>query len=431
MMQALREDMSARELERKISDLKRDRVRIEDAIRRMDANQQRIFREDTTARNRIQVAQEEEGKPDIAEKEDRDKRKRRRSGSGSGSDSESKKSDKEANGDKEDKKGEDDKDIKDDKEERDDKDAKDGRESKDGNEGKAEEAGEAKDGEEKRKTPDTRPKKSDPRSRNLFGKLLGHLHSAKSRLESEKGSKAAELNAKAQERIQEKLSLSKMNIKEFRKSQFEQRKKEEEAKVAQIEKNIEEMELLLLQKRLEGHYSLMMNFIRTKAEPTIFYLPAKHTKDTELALEETRAAIKHKTASLKVQLQPVGEEAQAEDALRASAAAAAAALVAVPAALAKEDGQGGLTKEDDGDVKDDDADAKNDAKSTPVKDKPESDKKQAPSDDEEDQEEKEAADDKAADSDASSPKKRKASAGDDGSKSKKRKEGGSASESGK
>merc|ERR1712137_1421636 len=49
----------------------------------------------------------------------------------------------------------------------------------------------------------------------------------------------------------------------------------------------------------------MMNFIRTKAEPTIFYLPAKHTKDTDHVLEETRAAIKHKIASLKVQLQPL------------------------------------------------------------------------------------------------------------------------------
>lgn len=66
-----------------------------------------------------------------------------------------------------------------------------------------------------------------------------------------------------------------------------------------------EEEILLLQRRLEGHYSLMMNFIRTKAEPTIFYLPAKHTKDTDHVLEETRTAIKHKIASLKVQLQPL------------------------------------------------------------------------------------------------------------------------------
>jgi len=152
---------------------------------------------------------------------------------------------------------------------------------------------------------DTRPKKVDARSRLMFGKLIGHLQSAKKRLELEKGWKSTELNLKAVARLEQKLTHEKTNIKELRKRQFEQQRREEELKVAQIEKNIEEKEILLLQRRLEGHYSLMMNFIRTKAEPTIFYLPAKHTKDTDHVLEETRAAIKHKIASLKVQLQPL------------------------------------------------------------------------------------------------------------------------------
>merc|ERR1719215_1043001 len=99
-----------------------------------------------------------------------------------------------------------------------------------------------------------------------------------------------------------------------------------------IEKTIEEKELLLLQSRLEMHYSLMMNFIRTKASPTIFYLPAKHTKATEAALEETRKAIRRKIASLKVQLQtlpdpPQPKEIDPETAARANAAAAAVAAV--------------------------------------------------------------------------------------------------------
>ena len=56
-----------------------------------------------------------------------------------------------------------------------------------------------------------------------------------------------------------------MNIQEFRRSQFEQQRREEEAKAREIERAIEEMELALLQLWLEAHYSLMMNFIRTKA----------------------------------------------------------------------------------------------------------------------------------------------------------------------
>mmetsp|Transcript_58757 Transcript_58757/g.177601 ORF Transcript_58757/g.177601 Transcript_58757/m.177601 type:complete len:308 (-) Transcript_58757:12-935(-) len=184
---------------------------------------------------------------------------------------------------------------------------KDGKE-KDGKE-KEDKEEKGKDARERRrKERDGRPAQKDPRSRNLFGKMLGHLHSAKTRLESEKGWKTTELNQKAQERLQEKLSLNRLNIQEWRKSQFEQQKREEEAKAKEIDKAIEEKELLLLQKRLEAHYSLMMNFIRTKAEPTIFYLPAKHTKDTEQMLKETRAAIKHKIASLKVQFTPMETE---------------------------------------------------------------------------------------------------------------------------
>merc|ERR1740123_2382558 len=121
--------------------------------------------------------------------------------------------------------------------------------------------------------------------------------------------------------------MSKMNIKDFRNAEYDRQKRGEEQKGVQIEKSIEEKEMQLLQRRLESHYSLMMNFIRTKAEPTIFYLPAKHTSDTEAALEETRSAIKHKIASLKVQLQPAQDGDDEEAAARATAAAAVVAAV--------------------------------------------------------------------------------------------------------
>jgi hypothetical protein len=77
----------------------------------------------------------------------------------------------------------------------------------------------------------------------------------------------------------------------------------------------EAKELRALQRRLEAHYSSMKNFIRTQAEPTIFYLPAKHNSETRKQLEETRAAISSKIASLKVHLQSTGpgNEDESED----------------------------------------------------------------------------------------------------------------------
>jgi len=269
-------------------------------------------------------------------------------------------------------------------------------------------------------------KPPDKRTRNLFAGMLGHLNKAKSRLDVEKGSKAHELRMKAEQRSDERLSKAASDVKELRKRQFEEQKKEEETKMVSIEKQIAEKELLLLQRRLESHYSLMMNFIRTQAEPTIFYLPAKHNKETEAKLEETRGAIKHKIASLKVQLQPLpaGDEADPEVAKRASAGAAALA-----AAL----GEPGKALPEAADGSDDEA-------SIPDTNKEKKDKK-----DDDDEESKEAGakkdgdddEDKSGDEDDKKRKNGKDDASESKENSKKRKtgdddkDGGSGSESGK
>lgn len=66
----------------------------------------------------------------------------------------------------------------------------------------------------------------------------------------------------------------------------------------------------LLQKRLEGHYDHMKNFIRTQAEPTIFFLPVKHSSKSEKCLEHTQLAIEQKIHSLKTHLQYVADSSQ-------------------------------------------------------------------------------------------------------------------------
>merc|ERR1712136_673340 len=169
------------------------------------------------------------------------------------------------------------------------------------------------DREQRRKLLNEGRAKPDERSRNMFGKLVGHLHAAKQRLETEKDWKSTELNNQAHQRIEQKLSQTKMTGLEMRRQQFELQKREEESRAAAIDKKIEEKELLLLQKQLEAHYSRMMNFIRTKAEPTIFFLPAKHTSETERMLEETREAIRHKVASLRVELKPLNPDPPSEE----------------------------------------------------------------------------------------------------------------------
>mmetsp|Transcript_77734 Transcript_77734/g.140259 ORF Transcript_77734/g.140259 Transcript_77734/m.140259 type:complete len:368 (-) Transcript_77734:131-1234(-) len=328
------EELSRRELERQIQDLRRDKVRIDDNLRRMEANKNRIFGEaeaEAEAKRggrlvaKHSIAAQDDG--DNNEEDDEDKVEKK---------AKAEQEDKD-DGDKEEKKD-------------DDKDKEDGDEDDDSKKRKRDEDEEEK---EEKKKKDTRPSKADPRSRNLFGKLLGHLHSAKDRLTKEKSTKMSELQQKALSRVEEKVGLTRMNIKEFRKGQFSTSMAEESEKLKEIEKTIAEKELVLLQLRLESHYSLMMNFIRTKAQPTIFFLPAKHTRDTEKLLEETRSAIKHKIASLKVQLQQTEEDADPEEAMRAKAAAAAEAAaegVEPASAMTAKAEDTGVAAEDEGEA---------------------------------------------------------------------------------
>lgn len=88
------------------------------------------------------------------------------------------------------------------------------------------------------------------------------------------------------------------------------RQEEEEAE----DKALEAKEMINLQRRLEDHYMAMKNYIRTKAEPTIFFLPARHSSASKKELEETRAAISAKIKSLKAHLKHSGSDGGDSDA---------------------------------------------------------------------------------------------------------------------
>lgn len=131
----------------------------------------------------------------------------------------------------------------------------------------------------------------------MVGSLLGHLASARQQLVDERRIPHAQVAALA-------AAAPVPRQKEKRRARLaDQCTEEEEEKAQDIDRAIQEKDMLLLQQRLEGHYMHMKNFIRTKVEPTIFYLPVKHTPETEQFLEETRMAIEQKIRSLKTHLQ--------------------------------------------------------------------------------------------------------------------------------
>jgi hypothetical protein len=151
--------------------------------------------------------------------------------------------------------------------------------------------------------------------------MLGHLNSAKQELSDERGSI---IKVKEEARWEPDGSLPASNdelaeedegthndsdeeevpvVPPPRKRAKLRKDREREQRARAEEARAEALEMQGLQRRLESHYSSMQNFIRTRAEPTIFYLPAKHNSETRKQLEETRAAINHKISSLKVHLQ--------------------------------------------------------------------------------------------------------------------------------
>lgn len=68
----------------------------------------------------------------------------------------------------------------------------------------------------------------------------------------------------------------------------------------------EEAELKDMYTRLAKHYECMGHFIRTKVEPTIFYIPAQHNSKTRKLLAETQEAISGKVRGLEQQAAAVG-----------------------------------------------------------------------------------------------------------------------------
>jgi len=196
---------------------------------------------------------------------------------------------------------------------------------------------------------DRRGKKPDPRAKALFKALVGHLGAARSRLNKD--------------------ADSALKMQEVKRKELEAAKERSELKVAEVLKQINEKELVLLQHKLEHHYTLMGNFIKTKASPTIFYLPAKQTEETEKLLEETREVIDKKISALKdgaIYYIAVPAEKSKDDDDDADDKQESAAKA--PATSMKDDEDGAdaapadKVKEDDEDAKDDEENGQKDDK---------------------------------------------------------------------
>lgn len=93
---------------------------------------------------------------------------------------------------------------------------------------------------------------------------------------------------------------------EKQRAEREKERERDREKEKALDKERQEGELKAMYKRLARHYECMGHFIRTKVEPTIFYLPAQHNSKTRKLLAETQDAIAGKVKGLEAQAASVG-----------------------------------------------------------------------------------------------------------------------------
>lgn len=147
--------------------------------------------------------------------------------------------------------------------------------------------------------------KTKSRNRRMFGVLLqGTLQKFKdtNSQKTDKDLRREEINRKLEEAEQkEREELSSQRKELF----TERRAKQAELRILQRKVDMAE-----LQEEWDKHGEKLSHFIMTKANPPIFYMPAKHNEKTEKLLEESTRSVKRAMAKRRAEIE---EEQELEE----------------------------------------------------------------------------------------------------------------------
>lgn len=136
------------------------------------------------------------------------------------------------------------------------------------------------------------------RSRRLFGFLVGHLQKANATLDAEKNDARQEKQRALEEEVEEKLSQVSRELAEARRQEYLSQKEQDRELVRSLRQQIAEKDAELLKAKLKSHYAHMAAFVRTRHEPSIFWMPSKHNSVTRELQETTALEIQAKLRML-------------------------------------------------------------------------------------------------------------------------------------
>lgn len=150
--------------------------------------------------------------------------------------------------------------------------------------------------------------KTKSRNKRMFGILLGTLQKFKddSSQKTEKDLRREEINKK----LEEAEKKEKEELSSQRRELFTERR----AKQAELRLLQRKVDMAELQEEWDKHGEKLSHFIMTKANPPIFYMPAKHSDKTQKLLEESTRSVKRAMAKRRAEIEE--EQEQEEERMR-------------------------------------------------------------------------------------------------------------------
>ncbi|MQL70531.1 hypothetical protein Taro_002835, partial [Colocasia esculenta] len=136
------------------------------------------------------------------------------------------------------------------------------------------------------------PKDEDPslvkRNRRMLGQLLGTLEKFQEENKQLSSSEAFMRRSDSLKRAEQRAKEESENLRQQEREQVAEKRKRDLTLRARIAAKAEEKKLELLFIRWTEHHKRLCNFVRTKTEPPIFYLPKRPLDDDTIAIEEKK-----------------------------------------------------------------------------------------------------------------------------------------------
>jgi len=141
-------------------------------------------------------------------------------------------------------------------------------------------------GEKPRPSLDTSSEETKKRSRNMFGMLVGTLKSFKTEINQK--SEAEQRREELEQKVQQKVKEDQETFKEEQRRLLNEQKEKELALREEIRLQQEQKELELLNLKWDSHRSLLSAYIKTTAQPSLYWKPAKADQETDSKASEKR-----------------------------------------------------------------------------------------------------------------------------------------------